>query len=100
MTKMAAMPVYGIFFFRTNSPMIMKLGMEHYVLKLYKVYINDDSELTLTHFMTMSNLAKLFFVLIAGPDIRRAFTGPLVSGFYLSSAEFFFQSLQFQKQLL
>ena len=49
--------------------MIMKLGMEHYVLKLYKVYINDDPELTLTHFK-MSNLAKIVFVLTVGPDIR------------------------------
>ena len=61
--------------------MIMKLGMEHYVLKLYKVYINDDPELILTHFKTMSNLAKLVFVLIVGPDIRQAFTGPLVHWF-------------------
>ena len=50
--------------------MIMKLGMGHYVLKLYKVYINDDPELTLTHFPTMSNLAKLVLVLIVGQDIR------------------------------
>ena len=55
--------------------MIMKLGMENYVLKLYKVYINDDPELTVTNFKTMPNLAKLVFVLIVGPDIRRAFTG-------------------------
>ena len=34
-----------------------------------KVYINDDPELTLTYFTTMSNLAKLVFVLIVGPDI-------------------------------
>ena len=33
----------------------MKLGMEHFVLKLYKVYINDDTELTLTHITTISN---------------------------------------------
>ena len=39
--------------------MIMKLCMEQYVLKLYKGYINDDPELTLTHLKTMSNLAKL-----------------------------------------
>ena len=60
--------IYGkkpskIFSYRTNSPIIMKLGMKHYVLKLYKVYINDDPELTLTHFKTVSNLAKLGFVL-------------------------------------
>ena len=41
----------------------MKLGMEQYVLKLYKIYINDDPELTLTYFTTMSNSAKLVFVL-------------------------------------
>ena len=50
--------------------MILKLGMEHYVLKLYKVYINDDLELTSTYFSTMSNLGKIVFVLPAGPDIR------------------------------
>ena len=50
--------------------MTMKRGMEHYVLKLYKVYINDISEFTLTNFKTMSNLAKLVFVLIVGPNIR------------------------------
>ena len=50
--------------------MIMKIGMEHCVLKLYTVYIHDDPEKTLTHFKTMSNLAKLVFVLIVGPDIR------------------------------
>ena len=43
--------------------MIMKLCMEQYVLKLYKVYINDDPELTLTHFKSKSNLAKLFLYL-------------------------------------
>ena len=37
-----------------------ELGMEHYILKLYRVYINDDPELILTHFKTMSNLAKLY----------------------------------------
>ena len=42
--------------------MIMKLGMEKYVLKLYKVYINDIPELTMSHFTTISNSAKLVFV--------------------------------------
>ena len=65
-TKMAAMLMNGkkpskIFSYRTNSPMIMKLGMEQYVLKFYNVYINNDPELTLTHFMTMSYLANLVF---------------------------------------
>ena len=61
--------------------MIMKLGMEHYVLKRFESYMNDDPELTLSYFTTMSNSAKLVFVLIEGPDIRRAFTGPLVLWF-------------------
>ena len=50
--------------------MIMKLGMVHYVLKLYKVYINNDPELTLAYFTTMSNLGRLAFAFIIGPDIR------------------------------
>ena len=48
--------------------MIMKLGMECYVLKLYKVYINDDPGLTLTHFKTMSDLAKLVFVYLTAKE--------------------------------
>ena len=83
MTKMAATPIYGkifqkYFFYRTNSPMIMKLRMEHLELNLYTVYINNDPELTLTYFAAMSNLAKLVFVLIVGPDIRCKTIGPLV----------------------
>ena len=50
--------------------MIMKLGMDHYELKLYKIYVNDDPELTMTYLTTMSNLAKFVFVLMVGPDIR------------------------------
>ena len=51
--------------FKHSSPtelslMIMKLCMEQYVLKLYKVYTNDDRGLTLTHFKTMSNSRNLF----------------------------------------
>ena len=61
--------------------MIMKLCIEQYVLKLYKVYKNDDPELTLTHVKTKSNLVKLVFVLTVGPDIRLAFTGPMVLWF-------------------
>ena len=43
MTKMAAMSIYGKNH-QKSSP--TELGMEHHVLKLYKVYINDDPELT------------------------------------------------------
>ena len=50
--------------------MIMKLGMEQYVLKLDTVYINDDPEFTMTYFKTMSIFAKLVFILTVAPDIR------------------------------
>ena len=75
MTKMVAMLIYGknlkrISSYRTYRPMITKLGMEQYILKLYKGYINDDPELTLTHFKTMPNLQNLFFAFTVAPDIR------------------------------
>ena len=57
--------------------MNMKLGMEHYELNLYTVYINHDPELTYTCFTAISNFAKIVFVLIVGSDIRGVFTGPL-----------------------
>ena len=54
---MAAMPIYvknlEISSPTEHSPMIMKLGMWHYVLKFYKVYINVDPELTLTHLVNV-----------------------------------------------
>ena len=68
MIKMAAKPIYGKnlknLFLQNNSPMIMKLGMEHYELKLYTVYINDYTELILTYFTAMSKLEKLVFLII------------------------------------
>ena len=42
--------------------MILKLGMKHWGLKLYKVYINDDPGLTLTYFTARSNLVPYAFV--------------------------------------
>ena len=39
--------------------MIMKLGIELYVLKFYRVYANYDPGLTFTYFTTMSDFAKL-----------------------------------------
>ena len=35
--------------------MILKLGMYHWKIKLYKVYINNDPGLTLTYFTARSN---------------------------------------------
>ena len=58
------------FSYRTVSPMMTKLGMEYNELKRYTVHINDDPGLTLTYFAAMSNLVKVVFVLIVGPDIR------------------------------
>ena len=41
--------------------MILKLGMKHWGLKLYKVYINDDPGLTLTYFTKRSNCVTCTF---------------------------------------
>ena len=54
MTKMAAMPIYGKNLKKSSSlepevrTMILKLGLYHLGLKLYKVYINENPGLTLT----------------------------------------------------
>ena len=65
MTKMAAMPymlkTLKIFFYRTRSPMILKLCMTDRALKLYQVYINDDPGLTLTYFTARSDLVTKAF---------------------------------------
>ena len=68
MTKMAVTPIYGkntkkkIFFSRTESSMILKLGMQHRELKLYKVCIDDDPGLTLFYFTVMSNFVTWAFL--------------------------------------
>ena len=59
MTKMAAMPEYGKNLQNTRNLMILKLGMEHYGLKLYKVYINNGPGLTLTYFTNLVSWGKL-----------------------------------------
>ena len=41
--------------------MILKLGMYHPGLKLYKVYINDDHGLTLTYFTARLNWVAYVF---------------------------------------
>ena len=66
MTKMAGMPIYGkkhlkIFFSRTRSPMILKLGMKHQGLNLYKVYMHYDPGLTLTYFTARLNWIAYMF---------------------------------------
>ena len=42
--------------------MILKFGMQHRGLKLYKIYINSDPGLTLTYFTARSNLVTYAFV--------------------------------------
>ena len=42
--------------------MILKIGMQHRGLKLYKVCINGDRGLTLTYFTTRSNLETYAFL--------------------------------------
>ena len=49
--------------------MTLKLGMQHRVLKYYEICSNDDPELTLTYFMTRSNLAPYAFVCLYGPYV-------------------------------
>ena len=43
-----------IIFVRTRGPMILKLGMKHQAIELYKVYINNDTGMTLTFFTARS----------------------------------------------
>ena len=42
--------------------MTLKVGMQHWVLKYYQVFSNDDPELTLTYFMAWLNLVPHAFV--------------------------------------
>ena len=42
--------------------MTLKLSMQHWVHKYYKVCSNDDPGLTLTYFMASSNLVPYAFV--------------------------------------
>ena len=77
--------------------MILKLGMEHYVPRLYRVYTNDDSELTLTYFMTMSNFAELVFVFIVGQISGERLQDHWSSG-YLLCRRFSTEELQVHKK--
>ena len=45
-----------ITFFGTKRPMTLKLGIQHWVIKYNQICSNDDFGLTLTIFMTWSNL--------------------------------------------
>ena len=65
MTKMAAMPIYGInpskIFSGTGGPISKKLGMKHGWLKYYNVCINHDPVMTLTYFKARSTWVAYVF---------------------------------------
>ena len=63
MAKMASRLIYGKClgkksFFGTKKPMILKLGIQLWVLKYYQISSNEDTGLTLPIFMTWSNLFR------------------------------------------
>ena len=65
--------------------MIMKLCMEHYELKLYTVYINDDPELDLDLFYSNAKCGETCFCTYSRPRYQVSFyrtnyrtIGPLV----------------------
>ena len=53
--------------------MILKLGMQHWVFKLYKVYINDDPGLTMTYFKERPN--KVTSTFYWGKIVTKSFNG-------------------------
>ena len=60
-TKMAAMPIYGIntfkiFFPGATWPILLKLCMKHHRPKLFIIYANYDPMLTLIYFTARSIL--------------------------------------------
>ena len=55
------------------GPMILKLGVQHQGLKVYKVYINDDPGLTLTYFTARSNWVNYSFKW--GKTVTKSFNG-------------------------
>ena len=64
-----------IFFCRTKIPMMLKLGMQHLELELYKMYINDYRGLTLTYFMARSTLVA--YVFEWGKLLQKPFNGKM-----------------------
>ena len=74
MTKMAPIAIYGknlkkIFFSRNKRPMILNLGMHHWLLEYYQICSNDGPGLTLTYFMARSNLVCYAFVWEKGKTV-------------------------------
>ena len=64
---------------------ILKLGMDHGELMVYKVYINEDPGLTLTYFTARSNLCKIAYCAFTWPRYKVGVyrtIGPLVASPY------------------
>ena len=62
-----------IFFSRTRRPMILKLGMKHQAMKLYKVYINHDPGMILTFFTARSThiwMGKIVTISFEGQNLQ------------------------------
>ena len=67
MTKMAAMPIYGIntlkiLFPGTSGSISMKIDMKHQRFKLIIFCSNDNTVLILTYFTTKSNFTTSAFI--------------------------------------
>ena len=60
-TRMAAMSIYGQNFKKKNLHFLEPevLGMDRLGLNVFKIYINDDPGLVLTHFTARFNLVKI-----------------------------------------
>ena len=61
MTKMAAMPIYGKNIKKSSTPVTLKLGMQHRVIKYFQVCSNDNPGLTLTYFYGKVKFGPLCF---------------------------------------
>ena len=67
MTKMAAIPIYGIsplkvFLTGTSGPILANFGTQYRILKLIIFCSNDNPVLTLTYFIVWSNLSTKAFI--------------------------------------
>ena len=61
MTKIDSKKLQKIFFSRTRKPLILKLGMKHQAMVLYRIYTNHDPEMILTYFTARSTLVASAF---------------------------------------
>ena len=54
LNKMATKPIYSkkkkTLFSRTKKALRLKLGIQHRGLKVYQIYLNDDTRMTFDHF--------------------------------------------------